>query len=155
VLSNKPDPTQFKQQMPFWLENFIDIYQKLSTDNLSLLELLYDQDIQFQDPMHQITGFSALHDYFSQLYKNVSACDFEITQVLHQDDQAAIYWRMSYSHKRLNQGKAIIVEGHSLIKGLDKKVIYHRDYLDLGQMFYQHLPVLGGVIKWLNKRAST
>lgn len=154
MLSNKQDLKELNEHKPAWLESFIDVYQKLSPDNLNVLASLYHQDILFQDPMHEIHGLSALQNYFSQLYQNLSSCTFKIDQVLHQGNQAAIYWTMTYCHKQLNRGKPITVEGHSLIMGVDNKVTYHRDYLDLGQMLYQHIPILGRIIKWLNNRVS-
>lgn len=137
-----------------WLTNFIEIYQQLSRDNLSSLSNLYDQDIVFQDPLHKINGFNNVADYFAQLYENVSACHFVINRVILEGNQAAIYWTMTYQHKRLKSGLPIEVEGHSLIKGEDNKVIYHRDYLDLGQMLYEQVPLLGSIIRWLKKRVS-
>lgn len=149
---NKQHSFESKETMPIWLEKFINIYQLLSIDNLSLLETLYHQNIRFQDPIHEINGFNDLSKYFNQLYQNVLSCQFDITQIFHQDNQAAIYWTMIYSHKQLNNGNPITVEGHSLIIGDDGKVIYHRDYIDLGQMLYEHIPVLGRLITWTKKR---
>jgi hypothetical protein len=139
---------------PMWLENFIFIYQSLSVDNLSGLTKLYHQDVTFQDPIHQISGFQQLKEYFENLYQNVNSCTFVINQVLHEGNQAAIYWTMIYTHHRLNAGEPIKVEGSSLIMGDNDKVVYHRDYIDLGQMLYEHIPVLGRVIRWLKVRAS-
>jgi hypothetical protein len=139
---------------PNWLRGFVDIYQQLSTDNLNLLEQVYHQDVTFIDPMHEIQGFNELSEYFKALYTNLSACEFVIEQVIEQPFQAAIYWQMTYCHKKLNGGKPIQVQGHSHIKGHDGKVIYHRDYIDLGAMLYEHLPVLGKVTQWIKKRAG-
>lgn len=139
---------------PIWLDNFIQIYQSLSVDNLSQLNQLYHENVSFQDPLHVIMGFDALAEYFDTLYQNLSQCTFVINQVLHKGNQAAVYWTMTYTHKRLNDGKAIMVEGHSLIMGDKDRVVYHRDYIDLGQMLYENIPVLGGVIRWLKGRIS-
>jgi ketosteroid isomerase-like protein len=141
-------------ETPLWLTNFIDTYQNLSVDNLSDLKSVYHQDVVFQDPLHLLCGFDNLADYFDQLYQNVSACRFDIKQVIHQDNHAAVYWLMTYRHKQLKGGKSIEVEGHSLLIGQDDKVIAHRDYLDLGQMFYEHVPLLGGIVRWLKRRAA-
>ena len=141
-------------EVPIWLDNFVDIYQSLSTDNLANITKLYHQDISFQDPLHRINGLNNLVEYFDNLYQNVGECTFVINQILHERHQAAIYWTMTYSHKHLKGGKAISVEGSSLIMGTQDKVIYHRDYIDVGQMLYEHVPVLGGIIRWLKRRAS-
>ena len=140
---------------PLWLDNFLDNYQQLSIDNLHLLANIYHQDIVFIDPMHQLDGFDNLASYFKGLYHQLSYCQFHIEQVIVQTDQAAIYWQMSYIHPRLNSGAMVTVQGSSHIKGVGDKVIYHRDYIDLGAMLYEQLPLLGQVINWLKNRAVT
>ena len=135
-----------------WLANFINIYQKLATDNLHLLADIYHQDIVFTDPMHQLTGLDNLRHYFDKLYQQLSYCEFKIEQVIAQGDEAAVYWKMSYQHPRLNGGNVVYVQGCSHIKGVDDKVIFHRDYLDLGAMLYEQIPLLGRIISWLKNR---
>ena len=61
---------------------------------------------------------------------------------------------MTYVHQHLNSGEAITVQGHSLIMGDNDKVVYHRDYIDLGQMLYENVPVLGAIIRWLKRRIN-
>jgi hypothetical protein len=46
------------------------------------------------------------------------------------------------------------VQGSSHLKGVGDKVVYHRDYLDLGAMLYEQLPLLGRVIRSLKNRAA-
>lgn len=142
------------ENYPAWLVNFIDIYQSLGVDNTEMLANVYAKNIQFIDPLHEVNGYQALQQYFSNLYTHLSHCDFEIIEVLTHGDAAAIYWHMSFSHKKLNKGKMITVEGHSHIKGFKGKVYYHRDYLDVGAMLYEHIPLLGKVILNVKKRAS-
>jgi len=137
-----------------WLYSFIDIYQKLNTENLFLLSDIYHQNVTFTDPMHQVEGVEQLTNYFEKLYENLSSCDFVIENVLCDGEQAAIYWKMSYQHKKLNKGDIVIVEGNSLIKGQGDKVLYHRDYLDLGAMLYEQLPVFGKLTKWIKTKAA-
>ncbi|AOW75517.1 transcriptional regulator [Colwellia sp. PAMC 20917] len=150
--NNAPQDTSTTS--PFWLNNFVNVYQTLSTDNLDLLSKIYHRDVIFIDPIHELKGFDNLFEYFQNLYQNLSTCDFVITNIIAEKDQAAIYWTMSYQHPKLNKGKLINVIGHSHIKGYEDKVIYHRDYLDLGAMLYEQLPVLGKLIKLIKQKAA-
>ncbi|MBA6337408.1 MULTISPECIES: nuclear transport factor 2 family protein [unclassified Colwellia] len=150
--NNAPQDTSTTS--PFWLNNFVNVYQTLSTDNLDLLSKIYHRDVIFIDPIHELKGFDNLFEYFQNLYQNLSTCDFVITNIIAEKDQAAIYWTMSYQHPKLNKGKLITVIGHSHIKGYEDKVIYHRDYLDLGSMLYEQLPVLGKLIKLIKQKAA-
>ena len=118
------------------------------------METIYHPKITFVDPIHKVNGLDNLIIYFDNLYSNVLFCDFKIDDVFFNKNKAAIYWTMRYSHKKLNNAEAITVQGHSLLKMAEQKVIYHRDYVDLGAMLYEHIPLLGKVVKAIKVRAS-
>lgn len=137
-----------------WLQNFSDIYQQLSTDNLHLIEQIYHSDVVFSDPIHRIQGLQQLKSYFDGLYTNLSSCDFIIDHVVEQGDEATVFWTMTYQHNKLNKGQSVTVEGCSHLTASEGKVIYHRDYLDLGAMLYEQIPFLGNAIKWIKHKAA-
>lgn len=139
---------------PLWLSNFVSVYQTLSTNNLDLLANIYHADVTFIDPMHKVEGLDELFKYFENLYQNLASCDFEIEHIIAEDNEAAIYWKMTYQHSKLNKGKDVTVYGNSHIKGHNDKVIYHRDYLDLGEMLYEQLPIFGMLTKWIKTKAA-
>jgi hypothetical protein len=141
------------QDSPVWLKKFVIIYQKLSKKNLESLADIYHEKVTFIDPLHKVEGFDALYHYFQNLYQHLSACEFIIDDVIWQDSQASLFWTMTYQHPKLNKGNAVTVVGTSRIKGEDEKVIYHRDFLDLGAMLYEQLPVLGKLTKWVKTKA--
>ncbi len=140
---------------PAWLVNFCDIYQQLNTKNLLMIKDIYSVDIEFSDPMHTIKGLDHLLQYFDQLYTNLQSCSFVIDNAIHNENSAAIYWTMEFVHPQLNRGRVVIVEGSSLLKAKDGKVCFHRDYLDVGAMLYEHVPVVGRIIKAIKSRAVT
>ncbi|QYJ84932.1 nuclear transport factor 2 family protein [Shewanella mesophila] len=137
-----------------WLQNFIAVYSELSTDNLMSLEKIYHPDIEFVDPIHRVHGLTALLDYFTHLYQQLLSCDFVIEHVLEGEREAAVYWTMTFCHKRLNGAAPISVQGHSRLHSKDNKVVYHRDYLDVGAMLYEHIPLLGGIVSAIKRRAA-
>ena len=137
-----------------WLQNFTQTYSGLGVDNIDSLELIYHKDVEFRDPIHQVIGIEALLRYFEQSYLNINHCDFVIEKVLDSGTEAAVYWSMNFSHKKLNHQKIIHVEGHSHLKEKDGLVIYHRDYLDVGEMIYEHIPVIGSLIQRIKQRVG-
>ncbi|MCP4987883.1 MAG: nuclear transport factor 2 family protein [Colwellia sp.] len=143
-----------KQEQPIWLDKFITIYSQLSVDNLSLLDELYHDDVTFIDPMHSLQGLAPLKKYFDNLYSNLASCNFTIVQVIHEGNQAAVYWQMNYCHRVLNKGRQVEVSGSSHIQGHRDKVNYHRDFVDLGAMLYEHIPFVGRLIALIKRRAS-
>jgi len=145
---------QNKTNFSPWLTQFISTYERLSTDNLALLASIYAQDIHFVDPIHELKGFAQLTAYFTGLYENLSQCDFEVSHAIEQNNEATLFWQMTYRHTKLNKGQPVVVSGTSHIKAQHGKVVYHRDYLDLGAMLYEQLPLLGKVIKLIKQKAA-
>ncbi len=135
------------------MEKFLKMYKELSSENLHLLEDVYSQDIQFIDPAHEISGLEHLTEYFSVLYQNVNSIDFEFMDVVRQDSSCYLRWDMTFRHKSLARGRAIVVSGSTYLQLNDKeKVCYHRDYFDLGAMLYEHLPLLGRLLGTIKGR---
>lgn len=136
------------------LQNFIDVYQGLHTNNIEELRDVYATYVEFIDPMHQVHGLDNLIEYFQRLYCNLQSCTFTVYDAFEQGNCAAIYWQMEYVHPKLNSSKPVIVHGHSRLKLAKQQIIYHRDYLDLGAMLYEQIPVVGRLIKVIKQRAS-
>lgn len=141
-------------EQPVWLTRFITCYENLGTQDFSLLKDVYHKNVRFSDPLHAISGIDALLDYFNHLYTNVPQCRFTITSTSVAKDTAFIEWQMEFVHNKLNKGRPILVEGVSKLTAQDDKVILHRDYLDLGSMLYEHIPLLGSAIKHVKKSAA-
>lgn len=138
------------------MDKFLDIYQRLTADNLYLLSEIYTADVRFIDPAHEINGLDRLKEYFANLYRNINAPVFRFTKHLRSADEGYVQWEMDFSHPRLNRGRLITVPGVSCLRFADKiKVSQHRDYFDLGAMLYEQLPVFGRAITAIKRRLGS
>jgi hypothetical protein len=141
--------------MSEFLREYARHFAALDKHNLHLLGDLYSDDISFSDPLHQVHGLSNLRKYFAQLYANVTDLRFEF----HAFDQVRegkgyLRWTMTYRHPRLRRGEPIVVQGCSHLLWTENKVFQHRDFFDAGALLYEHLPVMGMVIRWLKGRLA-
>lgn len=144
---------------PQIVENFISMYETLHKDNLHLLQPVYSDDVVFIDALHEVKGLPALEQYFAGMYGNLISSSIRITDVQcgqSKDDSAEgvayLTWDMTYVHPDLANKKPITLDGVTKIKFKDK-VTYHRDYVDMGQMLYEHIPLLGSAIRYIKRRA--
>ncbi len=137
-----------------FVTTFISLYGELNHSTLFRLPEVYSDDIQFIDAVHHLNGLSQLTDYFEHLYANILECKFHIHHVIESDNEASLFWTMEYSHPKISKGKRISVDGTSHIK-FNETVYYHRDYVDMGQMLYEHLPVIGSAVKFIKKRMES
>lgn len=135
------------------MEKLIKMYKELNAENLHLLEDVYSSDIQFIDPAHEINGLDHLKEYFSALYQNVRSIDFEFRDVVKQGSSCYLQWDMAFSHKSFAGGRTILVSGTTFLRVTGEgKICYHRDYFDLGEMLYEHLPLLGRLLVYIKRR---
>jgi hypothetical protein len=136
------------------VENFKALYKTLNRDTLQfeLLSELYHTNIEFQDPLHQISGLDKLYEYFEGLYENVTDIEFEFHDQQVGDEQGFLTWTMRYRHPYVNRGKWINVDGSSQLRFTGDKISSHRDYFDAGAMLYEHVPGIAFLIRQLKKR---
>lgn len=135
------------------VELFKRSYQNLLQTDLSRLDDLYTREVVFKDPVHEVRGLVMLQDYMAEICRNVTECRFEFLDQLQSDHAAYIKWDMHYCHPRLAAGKRITLRGVSQIQ-FDERVYFHEDVYDMGSMLYEHLPLMGGVTRWLKARLA-
>lgn len=135
------------------IERFTTFYQELSPQNISQLPDIYSDDIILIDPVGTHHGLKTLHTYFDNLLSGATSSDFAIHQIApHQTDAGqldtayTVTWTMSFATPKLNSGQRIHVDGITLLKVRDDKIFFHQDYYDMGQMVYEHVPVLKWVV---------
>ncbi|HXR02315.1 MAG TPA: nuclear transport factor 2 family protein [Pseudomonas sp.] len=141
--------------MSEFLRDYARRFAALDKHNLHLLGELYSDDIAFADPLHEVHGLPALRQYFAQLYANVRELRFKFDaydQV--REGKGYLRWTMTYRHPRLNQGEPIVVQGCSHLLWREDKVFQHRDFFDAGALLYEHLPLMGRLIRWLKGRLA-
>jgi hypothetical protein len=134
------------------IEAVSEVYGKLSKDNLYLLEDIYHKDVVFEDSAHRFEGWDQRSVYFASLYSNGVHCDCPCRPHRQVEDTGFLSWTMKIMHPKLNGGQPGEVNGVSQIRFSGDRVIYHRDYFDLGEMLYENIPLLGVVIRNIKQR---
>jgi len=136
------------------LEKLNTFYRHLDTAQLAKLPEIYHRQAVLVDPVGRHEGIDTLRLYFEQLLAQTHYCRFDIQHQLSTDDETMLFWRMIYSHPRLKKGKELVLDGNSHLRFSENRVIYQRDYYDLGAMLYEHIPLLGRVVKAVKSRLA-
>jgi hypothetical protein len=70
--------------------------------------------------------------------------------------QAFLTWEFRFRFKRFDTTTLQAVRGASHVVFNEQGLVtLHRDYWDAAEELYEKLPVLGGFMRWLKKRANT
>lgn len=124
------------------------VFTELNANNMGILDQFYAKDAQFLDPIGSHQGLDDIRKYYQNLYQNVKAINFKFTEIVVEKNTYVAFWVMTYSVDKLNSGKEIVVHGNSHIKFNDQNLVsYHRDYFDMGEMIYEHIPLFGWGVK--------
>ncbi|MGB0521659.1 MAG: nuclear transport factor 2 family protein, partial [Flammeovirgaceae bacterium] len=111
----------------------------------------YDKNIIFQDPIHRIESLELLVAYFKKLNQNLASGNFQFTSMRVTKNIAYLEWMMNVELRKPN--KKISASGISVVT-FEDKITHHRDYFDAGELFYENIPLVGGLIRFLKKKIA-
>ena len=137
-------------------DNLATFFETLSPQSVAQLHTIYDAQARFKDPFNEVQGLAEIERIFQHMYVALEAPHFVITGSMVDGTQAFLTWDFKFTFKRFDTQKLQTVRGgthlHYDPNGL---ITLHRDYWDAAEELYEKLPVLGGVMRWLKKRANT
>jgi len=130
-------------------------FNNLTIHTVDDLDAFYADDVSFEDPLGRIEGLGNLKTYYTQLYQNVQEIAFDFHRHVSEGDHHVAVWTLRMKAEKLNGGDEVVVEGTSVLRFDEHGLVaYHRDFFDLGQMVYQHVPVLRWFVKKVNQRLA-
>lgn len=133
--------------------NLMAFYGNFSVENITRLDDLYTQDIEFVDPVHKVEGILSLKHYLKKMAENLCHYKIHYNDVLEGENSAYLTWEMEFAHKSIRGGDVITIRGMTQVK-FTSRVYYHEDSYDLGALLYENLPLLGGITRSLKGRLA-
>lgn len=130
-------------------------FETLSPQSLTQLPTIYDPQARFKDPFKEVEGLPEIERVFRHMYVALDQPHFVITGQLVDASQAFLTWDFHFRFKRFDRTTLQTVRGGSHVVFNEQGLVtLHRDYWDAAEELYEKLPVVGGVMRWLKKRAN-
>ena len=137
-------------------DNLATFFQTLSPQSVAQLHTVYDEQATFKDPFNEVQGLPEIERIFRHMYVALDQPHFVVTGQVVDGAQAFLTWEFRFRFKRFDTTTLQAVRGAShVLFNAQGLVTMHRDYWDAAEELYERLPVLGGVMRWLKKRANT
>lgn len=131
-------------------------FETLSPQRVAQLHTIYDAQARFKDPFNEVQGLEAIGQIFQHMYVALDQPHFVVTGQLVDGNQAFLTWEFRFRFKRFDTVTLQAVRGGShVVFNAQGLVTMHRDYWDAAEELYEKLPLVGGVMRWLKKRANT
>lgn len=123
--------------------------QTVDTDFLQV----FDRKVYFKDPFNEVRGLNELQGIFRHMFASLHEPEFRVHHMAGADKTGYLEWRFYFKLKPNGEVKQI--NGVSKILINDQgKVLVHIDYWDAGEFVYRKIPILGGLIRMVNKRLA-
>lgn len=151
MMSNAKAQQASPDSLPACIQGFITYFEEIKPESINDLNDIYAESIIFKDPIHEISGLDSLKSYFERLNSNLQSGKFEFSSVDMTEKKCHLQWRMVLQLKKPR--KKIQVRGISVLT-YDEKVILQEDYFDMGELAYEHIPLMGGIIRSIKKKMS-
>jgi hypothetical protein len=130
-------------------------FEQLKREDLPQLGRFYAADIRFKDPFNEVVGVEAVAGIFHHMFDSLDEPRFIVRDVVVQGEQAFLAWDFVFRMRRFKRGEQRVRGGSHLRFGADARITEHRDYWDAAEELYEKLPVLGGLMRWLRRRAAS
>jgi hypothetical protein len=120
------------------------------------LHTVYDAKARFKDPFNEVQGLAEIERIFQHMYVALDQPHFVVTGQVVDGPQAFLTWEFRFRFKRFDTTTLQAVRGASHVVFNEQGLVtLHRDYWDAAEELYEKLPLVGGVMRWLKKRANT
>jgi steroid Delta-isomerase len=141
------------------LEAVTRFFETLSEQSITDIASLYSADAYFKDPFNEVRGVAQITDIFRQMFIQVSEPRFRVTGAIQNQaevhGEAFLLWEFSFRFKRFKTDQVQTVRGSSHLRfDTQGKIMFHRDYWDAAEELYEKIPLLGGLMRMLKRRAQ-
>lgn len=137
------------------LPRLVAFFERLQPGDLSRLAELYAPTARFKDPFNDVQGLPAIEGIFRHMFAALHRPRFIVTGQVLQGSQCFLTWDFVFRFKTFRREQVQTIRGAThLVFDEQGLVTVHRDYWDAAEELYEKLPLVGGLMRWLKRRAN-
>jgi steroid Delta-isomerase len=133
----------------------VTLFETLMPADTARLHEVYAADVRFKDPFNDVQGIAAVQQVFSHMFVALDEPRFVVRDIIVQGDACFLTWDFIFRFKRFSRELQTIRGGSHVELDAQGRITLHRDYWDAAEELYEKLPVVGGLMRWLKRRASS
>lgn len=134
-----------------WAATFVETYGDFTGKQLSQrLRDLYAEELFFNDTLHSIHDRAALVDYLQRTSERLDDMTLTILDSSRQGADLYLRWMMTTDFRVGFRDIEAETAGMTHLRFNEQgEVILHQDFWDSRQGVFEHIPVVGGVLRWI------
>ncbi|HSH09359.1 MAG TPA: nuclear transport factor 2 family protein [Oceanipulchritudo sp.] len=136
------------------LDRFRAFFENMTPARVSeIVDSVYAEDGWLYDTLVLHHGIAEIRPYFIKTAERAAGVRVEILDVLRKGADFYIKWSMEIDWSSYKKGKTTTSYGMSHLRfNQAGKVVMHYDFWDAANGFFEHLPVVGALIRWIKRR---
>jgi len=112
---------------------------------------LYDEHIQFQDPLQRVSGLDAFAELNRRFLVRARRLAITVEDMAEQDNVLFASWRMHFAPRL---GPELTLEGASHLRVREGRILYQRDHFDIAGGVASAVPGLSSLYRAVLTRVS-
>lgn len=137
------------------VERIEAFFTALTPADVARMGAFYTADVTFKDPFNEVRGLPEVQRIFTHMYEALDNPRFVITGRVVDGAQCFLVWEFRFAFRNFHKGVEQVVRGGSHLQlAPDGRIASHRDYWDAAEELYEKLPLVGGLMRWLKRRAN-
>ena len=138
------------------VQRLVQFFEQLQPQDLPRLPGLYAADARFKDTFNEVQGLADIGHIFAHMFEALDSPHFIVTERIVQGQQCFLVWDFRFRFRRFDtQSWQTVRGGTHLVFNDEGLVTLHRDYWDAAEELYEKLPLVGGLMRWLKRRANS
>lgn len=134
------------------VDALVPFYEQLRPEDVTRFDQYYRHDARFRDPFNHVSSVDGIKRIFSHMFTQVNDPAFRITKVIVGQGDAILFWTFHFRFKSMGCKAAQSLEGVThLVFDEQGLVTLHRDYWDAAEELYGRLPVIGSLMRGLQR----
>ncbi|MCR9277555.1 MAG: nuclear transport factor 2 family protein [Pseudomonadaceae bacterium] len=114
---------------------------------------VYASELYFSDTLGSATTIDELLDHLQGVADNSEALEVLVQDVVTSETGTYLRWHMVSRFSILGSEKESRTIGVSLLRfDAEGRIVFQQDYWDSTEGFYQHIPILGSVLRAIGQR---
>ncbi len=112
---------------------------------------LYAEDVWFNDTLKTLRGRAAVEAYFLKTLDHVDSFSAVVDDAAVSGRNVYVRWTMDVRFKGAEEPVRTV--GMTLLRfDAEGRAVLHQDFWDPAAGFYEHLPGLGGILRWIKSK---
>ena len=126
-------------------------YENLKEGALDEMDFFYDENVFFKDPFNEIEGRDKLIKLFGHMFETLEKPHFVILDTIENSGSAFLTWDFFLRIKR----REYKIHGSSYLKfNKENRIVYHRDYWDVGEEILLNVPFIRLMYSYFRKKLA-